>query len=151
MASPPSRDALRAECRAYTRYLIGAEPSDYVLDCYERSWPAAAARPEEGTALIDGWLLRFSRLGGLPARIADGYARLFRPFSSLRRRLILVLAILENSPPSHLPLNSAVTGSAPAIALGMLMTLAGSGLCLAAGLLLLGPLHLVSTLAGRAR
>jgi hypothetical protein len=151
MAAPPAPEALRAECRAYCRYLAGVEPSEYVQTCYERSWSAAAGNRDEASPLIDRCLLRVSRLGGLPARIADSYARLFRPFSTLRRRLILVLAILENSPPTHGFLNSAKTGTGAGIALGMLVTLLGSGLCMAAGVVLLGPLHLATLMASRAR
>ena len=147
----PSPELLRAECRAYARYLVGQQPTEYVLACYERSWHSAAAIPAGGLPLLDRSLLSMARLGSLPARIADGYARVFRPFCSLRRRLILLLAILENSPPSDRPLNSAQTGSGPGIVARMALTLLASSACLVAGIVLLGPLHLVSLLLGRSR
>lgn len=150
-AASPSPELLRAECRAYARYLIDQQPTEYVLACYERSWTSAAAVPAAGLSLIDRGLLSLARLGRLPARIADGYARIFRPFCSLRRRLILLLAILENSPPSDRPLNSARTGSGPGIGVRMALTLLASSACLLAGIVLLGPLHLVSRLRGLAR
>ncbi|HEV8150637.1 MAG TPA: hypothetical protein VGP61_10680 [Gemmatimonadales bacterium] len=145
------RPALLAECRALCRYLIDADPSEYVVSCYERAWQSAATATEHVLPLIDRSLLRMARVGALPARMADAYARMFRPSAPLRRRLILLLAILENSPPSAARLNSAMLGRRPAIGAGMAATMLASAVCLVAGIMLLGPLHLLSLLTSRPR
>lgn len=137
--------ALRSECRALCRYLVGSDPSDYVLRCYERSVPSAGPAGNR-TPLIDRTLVAVAGYGTLAARVADGYARVFRPYGSLRRRLILLLAILENSPPSAGPLNQSREGSTPGVVAGMAVTLLASGACTLAGIVLLGPVHLVTLL-----
>lgn len=151
MSAPGGGPALRAEAIAGARYLTGEDPTGYVLACYERSHAAAAAGDDPPVVLVDAALDSLVRLGAFPARIADGYARWFRPFGPLRRRLILLLAILENSPPTDQPLNSAREGSAVAVAGGMAVALLGSGVCLVLGVVLLGPLHLVALLRSRPR
>jgi hypothetical protein len=145
--SVPAAQPLAAECRVFCRYLADLEPSAYVLACYQRAGPTVPAGSSR--FLIDRALLSVARWGSLATRIADGYARMFRPYAPLRQRLVLLLAILENSPPSDVPLNSAVEGSRPAIMAGMALTLLTGGVCLLAGILLLGPLHLVSVLGGK--
>jgi hypothetical protein len=91
-------------------------------------------------------MLALARLSPLLVRIADAYARWLRPFGPLRRRVILMLAILENAPDTAPELNSARVGSRTRVLAGVVASLLGSVLCLLAGLLLLGPLHLVSAL-----
>lgn len=146
----PAPGALAAECRVFCRYLANLESTEYILRCYERAWDSAGSRAA-ATPLIDRALLATARWGSVPARIADAYAKRFRPYSPLRRRLILVLAILENSPSAHEWLNSARTGSVPGLMAGMALSLFASGLCLLAGILLFGPLHVASLSAGRPR
>jgi len=149
---PPSRDALRAECQAFCRYLTGVPPTDYVLWCYERAWVSAALPQVTADTLIERSLLGVARRGRLAARAADGYARLFRPYSGLRRRLILLLAILENTPPSAVLLTSADRRGTGARVLGLAGGLLASGACLLLGILILGPVHLLGSLGGsRAR
>jgi hypothetical protein len=133
------------EARVFCRYLIGLDPNEYVMQCYVRALPSTAAH-FGSRSLIDRSLLGLARLGPLPARIADAYARLFRPTAPLRRRLILLLAILENSPPTAAPLSSGREGPVPVMALEAGLALLGGLACLAAGIVLLGPLHLLDWL-----
>ncbi len=144
----PATEPLGAECRVFCRYLADQEPSPYVVNCYQRAW-LSTLPAELPLAFIDRGSLAIARWGTLPARIADAYTRVFRPYGPLRRRLILLLAILENSPPTDRPLNAAREGSRPAIMTGMLLNLLAGGVCLLAGIVLLGPLHLTTKLGGK--
>ena len=144
----PALDPLGAECRVFCRYLARQEPTPYVLSCYQRARDPVS---EGAFPLVDRAALALACRGAGPARVADAYSRMFRPYGPLRRRLILLLAILENSPPSDRPLNAAREGSRPAIVAGMLLTLLLGGVCLLAGVLLLGPLHLAGKLGGAIR
>ena len=141
----PALEPLGAECRVFSRYLARQEPTLYVLSSYQRlcrlDLPSLAP-----LSLIDRGSLGLARWGTVPARIADAYARLFRPHGPLRRRLILLLAILENSPPSAAPLSAATEGSRARIMLGVSLTLLAGGACLLAGIVFLGPLHVVSAM-----
>jgi hypothetical protein len=90
--------ALDRECRRFTRYLLGEEPSPYVVACYRRAHRASSAFAARDA--LDRAALRLAALP-LGAGLADAHARLFAPTSALRRKLVLLLAILETSPPSY--------------------------------------------------
>jgi hypothetical protein len=133
-----------AECRTFARYLSGVDASPYVQAGYARLLPSAAVSPQASARLIERSLLAVARQGELPVRVADVYARFFLPRSALRRRLVLVLAMLENTPVSERPLNSAYEGSLPAVVLHLALTGIASVGCLLVGLVVFGPLHLAS-------
>ena len=142
----PTAPATAAECIALCRYLSSAMPSVYVMDCYERLRPSVQVNERTGSALIERSLLASASLGPIALRAADGYARVFRPRSLLRRRLILLLAILENSPPTERLLNSSDERSFLGVGLRLAGTMMASVLCTLVGTVLLGPIHVVSTL-----
>ena len=142
------RDESDAECRAFTRYLVGASPTEYITSSYRRLLPSSAIPHETSVVLIERYRLAAGRVGSLPLRMADGYARFFRPRSLLRRRLILLLAIVENCGPHERLLNSGAEGSLLSVGLGLAVTGVASGLCLVAGVLVFGPLDLVSRAIG---
>ena len=144
----PALEPLGVECRVFSRYLVRQEPTPYVLSSYQRLC-RLDPRSLAPLSLIDRGSLGLARRGILPARIADGYVRMFCPYGPLRRRLILLLAILENSPPSDAPLNAATEGSRARIILGVSLTLLAGSACLLAGIVFLGPLHLVSAMRRR--
>src|SRR5215831_2432572 len=86
---------LERECGTYVRYLCGQNPSTYITEKY-----VDFHRKVEAIELdeFDRFLGRFSTRNILCARLADSYARVFRKESSVRKKLILVLALLESSP-----------------------------------------------------
>ena len=83
----------------FGRYLAGVRPSGYVREWYER---ALAGRPERFAARgrLDRSLLAMSRWRWLPLRCVDMTARIVAPAAAVRRRLVLLTAILENAPES---------------------------------------------------
>jgi hypothetical protein len=146
VSSPPSTEAvpgpeLSAECRALSRYLTGRDPDAYVLARYEAGHRTIPYR-RAGRNPIDGALVLFASKGPIRARIADAYARVFRPHGALRQKITLLLAILENAPATHRRFTSGGSGLAAAI-WGIAGALIGFGFSLLAGMLLLGPAHLL--------
>ena len=136
--------ALPRECEVFCRYLGGSAPTDYVARKYLAGcagMPAGGARVDR---LIDRWLLTVAHSGTPGARLADSYARVLRPHGPLRHRLVLMLAILENSPGFHERLDRATIGSPLGIMLELGLTGVGFALRLALGLACFGPVHLVS-------
>ena len=132
------------ECDVFSRYLGGSGPTPYVLTKYlagAASMPAAGA---QAGRLIDRWLLAVARSSPTAARFADSYARIFRPHGPLRHRLVLLLAILENSPGFHTQLDHATLGTPIRILLGLGVTGVGFVLRLVVGLACFGPVHLLS-------
>lgn len=103
---------LRRECRVFTKHLIGSEPGDYVL---ERYVDAHRVRTEfTPRSRFDRFLCSFADFSPLTARLADAWAAVFSPTSVLRRKLILLLAMLESSAPHYRRLEAVTGGRARA-------------------------------------
>ncbi len=92
-------ERLAAECRVFTRFLVGAPASVYVVEHYRAAH--AVSRAYVPTDRFEAWLVRLARGGPLWTKLTDSYARVFAPRSALRKKLVLVLAILETCPPFY--------------------------------------------------
>jgi hypothetical protein len=90
---------IAAECDALCRYLIGRHPTEHVRAQYVAAHEVAhiADQRESETDLL---LVRLARGGPRRAALADAYAAAFARTSTLRRKVILLLAILESAAPS---------------------------------------------------
>ena len=147
MAVEPIVDEwLSEECRAFTAYLTGLSPTPYVLEKYRLGHRRIPYLTQEGPDRVDRMLLGAARHGSFLLRCADSYARTLRPTGMLRQKLVLTLAVLENSPPTHLRLNSAREGSLAELALVIFGRGLGFAFSLLIALVLLGPPHLVLSL-----
>ncbi len=141
---------LSQEVRAFTRYLSGSDPDDYVRSAYVRALTRLPELDESRASWFDRLLLTVGRRGGVLLRPLDGYARLFRPASPLRKRLVLLLAILESWGPSSERLERFEPGS-PAVTLARLAaSVAVSIVGVAVAFVILGPLDAASRLLSSA-
>ena len=130
---------LRAEGAVLARYLSGAPATEYVLDKYvafHRTHP-------DRLNGFDQRLLGLARALPLVLRLGDVYTARWAKGSALRRKLVLMLALLEVSPPSFRVFEGPSGGRAGAW-LGLGMRTAVEAACLVLGTMVLGPLHLVS-------
>lgn len=146
--SEPERAAVLRECRSLTRYLIGSEPGDVVLHAYARGLESSSfLRGPPGTPL-DDVLVSLATAGPMLAGIADAWARFFAPAGQLRRRLVLLLAILESVAPECNAVDQPGTGR---IATTTAILLAGMGFAgrLLLALVIVLPLHLSAAVRGR--
>ena len=91
---------LDRECRTYTRYLIGQLPNPYIVTKYREyhriTGTFAALRNNRFDRLLVGLAARSPFL----ARVTDIYASRFRKDALLRKKLVLLLALFECSPPA---------------------------------------------------
>jgi hypothetical protein len=134
---------LARECAAFARYLADAAATPAMQAYYVR---AHATIPHRGSGLqapVDRWLSGAAGRGGLPLRLADAYARFFRPTGPLRQKLTLMLAILENSPETHERLNTSETGRRGAVLAGLALTGLTFAATLAFATLVFGPRQLL--------
>ncbi len=93
-------ELLAAECSVFTRYLVGREADAYVQKAYLRAHARDARLAlAHGARRRDVLLLELARRGARRARAADAYARVFAPTSRVRKKLVLLLAILETRSP----------------------------------------------------
>jgi hypothetical protein len=135
-----SDDRLARECAVFTRHLVGAEPVPYVVRAYAA---AHAVRPETfvATEPFDVFTVRFAAAAPRFTQAADAWCRLFHDRGALRRKLILLLAILETAPPSYCVLDE-VRGPAILQAAALALGLGGWALALLVGALILTPARL---------
>ena len=88
-------DELEREGRRFARYLVGGEPDARVLEGWRRAHAQGAVTPPDGVTAFDRILVAAGRGVHPVARAADVHARFFRPGGLLRRKLVLMLALLE--------------------------------------------------------
>ena len=138
----PKAGALDQECRIFTRHLIGVDPDDVVVHNYRA---AVATLPALNTGgPWDRSLLALARRGIIGVRCADSFAAWFARTSVLRKRLVMLLAILETRAPFSDRIDEASGGSAPAAIVRVALRAGWSLLHLVAGALILVPMRLVS-------
>ena len=142
----PDRAAGARECDVLTRYLIGAAPTPYVVDRYLALRPLVPALAPGQVRRIDRVLLRLARVAPWTARLGDAYGRFARPRGALRQVTILLLAVLECSPPSHVWLDSAAEGRPLGHWARLGLTLGGAVLWTVGAMLVLAPVHAVAAL-----
>ena len=102
-----TRAGLERECRTFTRYLVRRDPTPYVTGKYCDAHVASAAFTGDR---FDHRLTAVARLHPIVTFIADAYARFFVPRGGFRKKLILLLAILETCPPFYRAMEQAADG-----------------------------------------
>lgn len=102
-----SRTDLERECRTFTRYLAGRDATPYVIGKY---CDAHTASPAFAGDRFDRRITAAARIHPVAAFVADAYARFFAPHGLLRKKLIVLLAILETSPPFYRDLEQVADG-----------------------------------------
>ena len=93
---------LERECDVFCKAMIGRSSPESVRAAYVRAHetgPVLRDAPEKPTR-FDHWLVRFARGGPTRTSLADSYAVLFARTTLLRRKLVLLLAILESTAPA---------------------------------------------------
>ncbi len=130
-------ERLTLECRIYGRYLIGQEPGVYVLNKYMDYHRTSSF----GVDAFDRVLLSISTWSPLFTRIADVYASRFRKRAVLRKKLVLLLALLECAVPSSQYIDTAGRGGRSLVWVRMGYRVAVYAATLLAATALLGPVH----------
>jgi NADH dehydrogenase len=127
-----AKSVLKNECRTFTAYLVGTAPSAYIEEQYARAAHVHGLTFDENCSRFDRATLGLARSGRLGARSADAYCGLFHRRGILRRKLIVLSAILEHVAPTNAAFDRVeARGAALTI-----LTLAGYGVVSALSLLL---------------
>jgi NADH dehydrogenase len=140
---PATGTELAVECRVFARYLTGRAPADYVREKYQQAFDGLQQQRLGVRDRFDTLLLRLARIHPLLTHATDSYSRLLRADSVVRRRLIMLLAILETHAGSVNRLDRPDCHGIAGLVLGMGMRGIGSMLLLLPALLLLLPLQLL--------
>ncbi len=131
------------ECRVFSRYLTGQLPEPVVCEKYADALTARQHRLLEVHGRFDALLLGMAAMHPLLTRFADVYARYFYSDSVLRRRLVMLLAILETRSAVFAQLDSPNCGGKTGLLVGMSLRSIASVMLLAVALITLLPLHLL--------
>ena len=136
---------LDTECRVFAKYLTGQPPNSYVC----RKYAEAHGCLESLTAgsSFDPVLVKFARTGTIRAKLADSYSQIFSPQSLLRKKLVLILAILETCAPTCRLIDDIDPVAKPFLLAKMAARVAGSLVSLLVGTLLLLPVRLVLSIS----
>ena len=146
---PMDVKALDRECVVFCRYLIGQEPSEYVKRKYREAHQSRSFNHGEHSDPADGLLVKIARIHPWSTNIIDAYTRVFRPFSTVRKKLVLLLAVLETCAPTHAYLDSLDSASVPLLCLRLVQRCLTFALIVIVSALVILPADLV--LRGSAR
>lgn len=91
---------LEAECHLFARYLVQQAPTAYVLRKYCEAHEKELMFRTHKIGSFDRWLLRLARGSVFGTKLVDTYAALFARSAVVRRKIILLLAILESCAPT---------------------------------------------------
>ena len=140
-AAPYDEAALTAECRAFCEHLVGSAPPARVMEGYLAHHRAHPVGPYSG---FEHELLERARRGGFAAALADAYAARVLPGGLLRRKLTLLLALLETDPATFERIDAPDSGGVASAWLRLIARGASEiGLALLA-LAIWGPLHFMA-------
>lgn len=135
------------ECRAFATYLVGYSSSPYVEECYTLAAQAHGLADKAEFSCFDRAALKVARLGPTFARWADSYCALFRRNGTLRRKLVLLAAILEHVAPTNEAFENVKPSSAARTFLSIGAIGIASAISVLIGAMILFPAGLVCWLA----
>lgn len=113
------RELLR-ECDALAGYLIGETPNDYIRDKYLRAHEVSPALASGERSALDRLQMAMAVRSRLACRFADSYSSIFSRDCLLRKKIVLLLAVLESTHPTYRHFDEPQSGGRT-ILLGRLM------------------------------
>lgn len=92
---------LTRECRVFSMHLIGRHPDEYVVTRYLHAHRMAVELKHVRLSIFDRILIILASRNPLLSRLVDSYTRVFSPTAHIRKKWILLLAILDIDGSSH--------------------------------------------------
>ena len=92
--------ALDAECVRFAGYLTRQTPTAYVRDKYRDAHRRQSHLNAASAPRFDRFLIAVARAGGAGAWLVDAYTAVFRKSALVRRKWVLLVAILESTAPT---------------------------------------------------
>jgi nucleoside-diphosphate-sugar epimerase len=130
---------IEKECQTFSTYLVGQAPSAYITERYAIAAQRHGLARDSEFSCFDRATLKMARGGRLLARWADAYCALFHPKGVLRRKLVLLAAILEHVAPTSDIFDRTESSNATRTGLALVGYGAASALSLLLGALVLLP------------
>ena len=142
---------LKRECKVFCRYLIKTQPNEYVLQKYRNGHNANGIEEKLAHRPFDRCLLCIAISFPLLTKLVDTYTRVCAKRSIFRKKLILLLAILETSSPYHAYLSGVDSFSRIELYTRFLTKMSLFPVSVLISIILFGPLHLAFEGLSRAR
>lgn len=144
-------NSLRRECETLCRYLMGKAPNDYITDKYVYAHEIDAIPSRNCDNLMDGLLLKIARLCPFGTKLVDAYAVVLLKNSLVRKKLVLLLAILESYALSDHYLRNMRVNRKGILFFELLSHILSFALTLGLAVVLLAPIHIILTMAAKTR
>jgi hypothetical protein len=93
--------ALSSECQIFCEYLVQQKPDAYITKKYRQAHHSGNIPFSKTVQPFERWLMLLAGIHPFMTRLADSYSRFLFPSSMLRKKLVLLLAILESGKPSQ--------------------------------------------------
>jgi NADH dehydrogenase len=143
--------ALDEECKVFCRYLVNLQPNAYILEKYREGNKKSKIEQTSTSERFDRILVSISKFGRGPIKLADSYSRIMAKRSIFRRKLILLLAILETCQPYYRHLDTIDSCGRFSLFMRFLKNSLGFAVAFLFSALLLGPFHLFCSAISKSR
>jgi NADH dehydrogenase len=140
---------LMHECGLLTRYLVGQQPSDYVIEKFVEAHKFSSIFDESKLKPFERFLLRNATRNIFTLKVIDAYSAFFSRSSILRNKLILMVAILESCTPSYRSFDPHPTAPVIQILLNLFANGLGFAVAFALAILILIPIQILFALRAR--
>jgi hypothetical protein len=84
------------ECQIFCEYLVQQKADTYLTKKYQQAHHSGNIPLPKTEQPFERWLMIVARIHPFITRLADSYSRLLCPSSILRKKLVLLVAILES-------------------------------------------------------
>ena len=142
---------LDRECLVFSAYLVRQRPNEYVLAKYREAHGASGIVKRNEGRFLDRLLVGVAVVHPVGAKLVDAYTAIFYKKSAVRRKWILLLAILESCAPTYSYFDSPDVGGRAWLAARLLWQGVGFILALGLSMILFMPAHLISVIRYRER
>ena len=133
---------LRRECDVFCRYLTGQGPDEYVHKKYQDAHAKGGAELHT-TSAFDLLLINAASINPLVTKFVDVYTAIFLKHAVFRKKLILLLAILESCMPWCDYFDSVTSSSRPIIFIRLFSSVLVFVVSLGLSVIIFSPLHLI--------
>jgi len=99
-----SKESLKRECIRFTEYLVNCYPSVYIQEKYLEGNKFSGI--ENNINEFDAFLIKVANKNTLMIKLADIYTAVFYRKAVLRKKLVLLLAVLESCPSTYSKIDS---------------------------------------------
>ena len=140
---------LDRESKVYTKFLINDEPTSYIQNKYQKAHHRSNIFEGNVSDPFDDFLIKFSSKNGFFTKLADSYASFFKKNSLIRKKLILLLALLESTAPSYRQFESPDSSSMLTIVFWIFLKGAVFAISLIAAIILFMPIKVLFSIRAK--